>query len=102
MTAFTAANIPSTVNTIEELFTWCGAILAELNPTSTVITGPGQASRAANLQTVFLEGQAVNPERCAVLVYVPLVPGWRGQGKLYSNGVAEMSANPIPTHYTAA
>lgn len=101
MTAFTPSNIPSNVNTLEELAAWVGCALAEINPSATLIIGNGQATRVANAQTAFFEQQATNPERLIIALYLPLVAGWRGQGKIWSNGVAEISTTTLPTHYTA-
>ncbi len=100
MTAFVPANLPSTVNTIEELVVWGASALAEINPNATVITAPGQAALVCNVQTTRLEQQVTNPERLAVLAYIPLAANWRSQGKIYSNGVLEISTSPLPVGYT--
>ncbi len=100
MTAFSTSNIPSNVNTLEELAAWVGCALAEINPNNTIVIGNGQATRTCNAQTAFFEQQSPNPERLIIALYLPLVAGWRGQGKLWSNGVAEISTAALPTHYT--
>ncbi|MDG2989320.1 hypothetical protein L3556_13935 [Candidatus Synechococcus calcipolaris G9] len=101
MTAFSTANIPSNVNTLEELAAWAASALAEVNPSATIVVAPGQAARSANVQSVFFENQSTNPERLAIVLYLPLVAGWRGQGKIWSNGVGELSATALPTSYTS-
>lgn len=101
MTAFTTGNIPSNVNTLEELLVWCASALAEVNPSATVQTSPSTIEQAVTAQTYRFANQTTNPERFVVVAYVPLAAAWRGQGKIWSNGVSEISTTALPTGYTA-
>lgn len=101
MTAFAPANIPSNVNTLEELLAWAASALAEINPTSTVQTNAGSIERAVQVQTFEFRAQATNPERLIVVAYLPLAAGWRSQGKLFGSGIAEISQVPLPAAYTS-
>ncbi|OUL36362.1 glucose-6-phosphate dehydrogenase [Nostoc sp. T09] len=47
MTAFTTADIPSQIDTVEKLASWCGAILFNVNPSVTAIEGTGYSERVS-------------------------------------------------------
>ena len=100
MTAFTASNIPSTVNTLEELAVWVISALAEINPGATITTAPGAAEVVFSAYPFTFRNQATSPERMVLVAYLPLNPGWRSVGKLFSNGVAEVSTAALPISYT--
>jgi len=99
MTAFTTANLPSNINTIEELAAWAMSALAEINPTVTLTTQTGIIEQAATAQTFRFAAQDVSPERLIVVGYLPLISNWRSQGKIWSNGIAELSGAALPTGY---
>lgn len=100
MTAFTPANIPSNVNTLEELAVWAVSALAEINPTASITTAPGIAETVVSAYPFTFRNQPTNPERMVLVAYLPLVPGWRSVGKLFSNGVSEISTTALPSSYT--
>lgn len=100
MTAFTTANIPSNVNTLEELAVWVISALAEINPTATLTTAPNVAETVVSAYPFTFRNQPTNPERMVLVAYLPLVPGWRSVGKLFSNGVSEISTTALPASYT--
>jgi len=101
MTTFTPGNIPSAVNTIEELVAWGMSGLAEINPNVLVTTSAGTAEPVAQVQTFRFPNQLTNPERLICVAYLPLVANWRSQGKIWSNGIAEISTTALPTTFTA-
>lgn len=100
MTAFTTANIPSNVNTLEELAVWAISALAEINPNATLITAPSQAENVVSAYPFTFKNQTTSPERMVLVAYLPLVTGWRSVGKLFSNGVSEISTTALPANYT--
>jgi hypothetical protein len=100
MTAFVPTNIPSNVNTLEELHAWSGMALAEINPSLTVQTSAGAVERAIQAQTFEFRNQSTNPERLIIVSYMNLLPTWRGAGKLYSSGIAEFSTTALPASFT--
>jgi hypothetical protein len=100
MTTFTAANIPANVNTLEELAVWAISALAEINPTATITTAPGAAETVISAYPFTFRNQPTLPERMVLVAYLPLVPGWRSVGKLFSNGVSEISTTALPISYT--
>jgi hypothetical protein len=100
MTSFTTANIPANVNTLEELAVWTISALAEINPTATITTAPGVAEVLVSAYPFTFRNQPTSPERMVLVAYLPLVPGWRSVGKLFSNGVSEISTTALPISYT--
>lgn len=100
MTSFTPANIPSNVNTLEELAVWAISALAEINPTATLTTSPGTAETVVSAYPFTFRNQPTNPERMVLVAYLPLVAGWRSVGKLFANGVTELSTTALPASYT--
>jgi hypothetical protein len=101
MSPFSVANIPSNVNTVEELFIWCASILAELNPNVIVQTGVGAVEPVVTAQSYRFPNQDTDPERFVIAAYIPLLPGWRGSGKIWSSGIKEISQSAIPVGYTS-
>ena len=101
MTAFTTGNIPSNVNTLEELAGWVCSALAEINPTVQINTGSGTLEQAATAETFRFIAQQDSPERLICVLYLPLTNDWRGQGKIWSNGISELSTDALPAGYTA-
>jgi hypothetical protein len=100
MTAFTTANIPSNVNTLEELAVWAISALAEINPTASIVTAPGVSEVVFSAYPFTFRNQPTAPERMVLVAYLPLVPGWRSVGKLFANGVSEVSTTALPSSYT--
>lgn len=101
MTTFASANIPSNVNTLEELAAWSCSALAEVNSDDQIVTSPGTVEQSVTAQTFRFPGQASSPERLVVVAYLPLTGDWRGQGKIWSNGISELSTAALPAGYTA-
>lgn len=100
MTAFTTANLPSNINTVEELAGWAASVLAEVNPSEQINTGSGSLEQVATVDTFNFVGQAESPGRLICVLYLPLTADWRGQGKIWSNGITEISTNSLPAGYT--
>jgi hypothetical protein len=99
MTAFTTANIPSSVNTLEELMCWAASAIAEINPTVTVQTSSSTAEPVCSCQPFRFANQATNPERLVVVAYLPLTAPWRSAGKLFGT-LGEVSQTALPAAYT--
>jgi hypothetical protein len=100
MTAFTPANIPTSVTTLEELAAWSVSALAEINPAESIQTSAGAVERAAQAQTFEFANQATNPERLILVAYLKLSPAWRSSGKYWGNGILEFSSAALPAGYT--
>lgn len=99
MTAFSPANIPDSVTTVEQLHAWSGSILAELNAENLIQTQRGQEEPAASVQSFRFPYVSVSPERLIVVSYLPLFKNWRAAGDISSNGIAPLSPASIPAIY---
>jgi hypothetical protein len=101
MSGFSPANIPSNVNTLEELAVWTMFALAELNPNVSVQSAAGTVEPAVSAQIVRLPNQTTEPERVVCVAYIPLNATWRGGGKIWGSGIAELSQTQLPVGFTA-
>lgn len=101
MSAFSPANIPSNVNTLEELAVWAFFALAELNPNVSVQAATGTVEPAISAQIVRLPNQTTDPERVVCVGYLPLNATWRGGGKIWSSGINELSQTALPVGFTS-
>lgn len=98
MTAFAPSQVPAWVNTVEKLAAWSATILAELNPTASVVITPGVSEIAAQATDFRFNSDPTNVNRFAVILYMPLATSYRSAAPM--RGVQEMSATAIPTTYT--
>ena len=101
MTAFSPADIPSSVNTVEELAIWALTILNELYPAVTVTEVAGRANRSAECAPFYLD--AASPQgwymigRCVL----PMPANWRQGSKPWAS-VNEIGTTAIPGGYKVA
>lgn len=98
MTAFAPSQIPAWVNSVERLAAWSATILAELNPTNTLVTAPGVAELSAQANSFRFANETVKPYRYAVVLYLPLPIAHRAGAPM--RAIEEISALPIPTAFT--
>lgn len=96
-----ATQIPAYINTVEKVNAWSASILADLNPTASVVTAPGQSERLAQCYPLFFASNTPAIERLVVVSYLPLPTNWRGIGALHK-AVTELGNAAIPDAYTAA
>jgi hypothetical protein len=101
MTAFTTANIPSNVNTLEELAAWVMFALSELNSNLTVQSAAGTVEPVISTQIIRLPNELTDPERVVCVAYLPLLATWKGTGKIWSTGIKELAQTALPAGYTA-
>jgi hypothetical protein len=101
MTAFATANIPSNVNTLEELAAWVMFALAEINSNLTVQSAAGTVEPVISAQIIRLPNELTDPERIVCVAYLALQANWRSTGKVWSTGVKELSQTALPAGYTA-
>lgn len=97
MSAFAASDLPSSVNTVEKLFVWSGSILAELYPNLLVQSRYGELEPTISVIPLRLQFEENNPQRIAVLAYIPLTTNWRNQ-RLFT-AVQELGTAAIPNSY---
>lgn len=96
------SQIPSSVDTVEKLASWAISALAQANPTSQVATAPGQQEPTVTAQTFRYINQGTDQERLVCIAYLPLEPGWRSVGKIYSGGIKEISGAALPSDFAVA
>jgi hypothetical protein len=101
MSPFTPGNVPSNVNTIEELLVWAMFILAQLNPNSTVQSAAGTVEPTVSAQIIKLPNQTTDPERVVCVAYIPLTDVWRASGNIWGSGIKEISQTVIPASFTS-
>jgi hypothetical protein len=100
MSAFTPANLPSGVGTVEELVAWGVSALAQINDGLLIQTSAGQTEPVAQAQTFRFPFITTAPQRLICVAYLPLVENWRSGGKLWDKGIGEISNIALPPEYT--
>lgn len=100
LVAFTPANVPASVDSVEKLATWSLSILAELHPQQTIQTNRNTLEPVATVQTFDFRNNLVDSERLVLAAYIPLVPTWRGAGRIWEEAVGDISDASIPLAYT--
>lgn len=97
MTALVSSQIPASINTVEKVVAWGSSILAQVNPTATVITAPGVADLVAQASDFRFPNDTGNPNRFACILYLPLATNYR-ELRHYL-GVNEISTTGIPSAF---
>lgn len=99
MTAFSPAQLPASVDTVEKLAAWSTAILAELNKDVVATEGTNSTQPAATSNVFFVPSGPPQPEhRVIARISILLENDWRS-GPLWEN-VSNLSNAVIPDHYT--
>ncbi len=101
MSTFSPANIPSNVNTLEELAAWSMLALSELNSNLTVQSAAGTVEPVISTQVIRLPNELTDPERLICVAYLPLLANWKSTGKIWSTGIKELSQTALPTGFTS-
>lgn len=60
MTPLTKAQIPASINTVEELASWCTALLSQLYPEMTALEGDGASERVAQFGVYYVPNNNTN------------------------------------------
>ncbi|MBE9182880.1 glucose-6-phosphate dehydrogenase [Oculatella sp. LEGE 06141] len=90
-----ATDIPSQINTVEKLATWCALVLANINPQMTVIEGVGYQERAAQAGVFYVA--ADNKYRLLGRVSIEMSPEHLAGGSKSWTYAQELSNTAIPT-----
>ena len=86
MTAFTTADIPSSVNTYEKLAVWVSTVLNNLYPNQTAIESAGAGTRTATSSPFYIIDDATPKWRNISRLSIPLDPNWqKGTAKIWAN-----------------
>ncbi len=98
MTAFSTADLPDGINTVEKLHLWSGTLLQHLNPELTVIEVGGSLDRAILSQPWFIT--AANPPNWRVITRssIQVNSNWQRGGKLW-NYALELGSASIPSEF---
>lgn len=96
MTALNVSQIPASVNTVEKLVAWGGAILAQLNADKSVVTAPGVAELASQASDYRFPNDPTQ-NRFAVVIYFALGAEYRQNAS--HKGVLEFSTQQIPAGF---
>lgn len=99
MTAFSSADLPSTINTVEKLAVWAALVLNHVNPTLTVVEMTGSAERAATSGPFYIVAGSEPGWRQISRQSIKLNANWqRGVGKLWTHA-EDLSNAAIPTEF---
>lgn len=99
MTAFTTAQLPASINTVEELVVWGLSVLSELNPSLTIVESAGRSSRQAEIAPFWLES-ASTPTWAWIGRFIITMPAtWRQGTARPWDGIQELTTTAIPTGY---
>ncbi|NJO60383.1 MAG: glucose-6-phosphate dehydrogenase [Richelia sp. RM2_1_2] len=100
MTAFTAADIPTEIDTVENLAIWVGLVLQKINPDQTALEGAGPAQKVAQLGLFQVE--QTNQTRVIVRQSIEIQEDFTYDGgKLWQQAVP-FSNNSIPSPFLAS
>lgn len=94
MTAFTSADIPPTIKTVEQLYVWASVALTTINPTLTAVEGVGIAERVAQTNIYYISADAKS--RILSRVSLEIAPEYLAGGKHLWEYVAPLSELPLP------
>lgn len=98
MTAFTSADIPADINTIEKLHVWTSHLLTYLNPDVVAIEATGSQSRAANSAPFYITASDPAVWRNISRLSIVLTRDWQGGGNIWSYA-QELSTTVIPATF---
>lgn len=101
MTAFSPADIPSSVNTVEELIVWGATILNELYPDVTVAESIGRTNRMVDCGPFYVDAATPPGWYTIGRFTLRMSSTWRQSGKPWSQ-VQELGQLPIPANYKVA
>lgn len=97
MTAFTTANIPSTVNSLEKLAAWVGLALTQINPSLAVLESANESTKVA--QTALFRASD-NTVRLSIRLSIPIDPNYGVNTAKFWGNAQDLSNTALPTAYT--
>lgn len=98
MVAFSKADLPDSINTVEKLELWAVTLLQHLNPTTTVIEAAGSTDRAVVSQPWFITADATPKWRVISRSSIEVNSNWQRGGKIW-NFAVELSSATIPSEF---
>lgn len=100
MTAFSTADIPQSINTLEKLAVWTLTVLNDLYINTTAIEATGQAERCVVAGPYYVTAGDPQTWRYICRLSVPLAPTWRRSTKLWLS-TQDLGVLAIPADYKA-
>lgn len=99
MTAFSSADLPSSINSVEKLSVWCATVLNHLYPGTTAIEATGNAERVAQSAPFFITATTPPEWRVISRNSIKLNSNWqRGTAKIWANA-EDIGSASIPTEF---
>ena len=97
MTAFTPADIPVEITTIENLAIWVGLVLQKINPSQTALEGVGPVQKVAQLG--IFQVVETNQTRVIIRQSIEIEEDFTYDGKKLWQQAVEFSASSIPAPF---
>lgn len=99
MVAFSSADLPSSINTLEKLLIWNTTVLQHLHPTLTSIESTGNAERCAAAAPFFITATDPAVWRFITRNSIALDSNWqRGTAKIWTFA-RDLSSASIPAEF---
>lgn len=98
MTAFTASDIPSSINTVEKLHVWTATLLQHLYPEITAIENSNNAQLVAASAPFFVSASSPAVWRNISRASIRLDPNWQRTGKVWQHA-SDIGSAAIPTEF---
>lgn len=92
-----STDIPSQINTVEQLAAWCGTVLANVNPSATAIEGVGYTERIAQSGVFYVA--ADNKFRRLIRLSLEVSPDHEAGGQKPWKFAQEISNTAIPASF---
>lgn len=98
MTAFVAADLPATINTVEKLHAWSSTVLNHLYPNDTVVEAAGSANRVMTANPFYIV-ETENPGwRYITRASFGLNANWQRTGKVWEHAT-DLGSSSIPAEF---
>ena len=98
MVAFSAADLPASINSVEKLSVWATTVLNNLHFQQTIQEAPGVIERVAVSQPFPITSTEPYKWRYVGRVSVELSSNWQGNGKVWEHA-QPLSASTIPLDF---
>lgn len=99
MVAFSTADLPSSINTVEKLQVWATTVLQHLHPTLTAIEATGSAERCCAAAPFFITATDPAVWRYISRTSIPIDSNWqRGTAKIWTFA-KDLSSSSIPAEF---
>jgi hypothetical protein len=98
MTAFSASDLPSQINSLEELAAWATATLAALYPTEFILEAPRVEEQVATSNPFQILASGTPDWRLISRTSLKLPEDWQGKGRPWEL-VQPIGTLPIPTEF---